>query len=289
MRVIEAFDESEPVLTAAVSPDGRFLAAATPYGLAVADWRSGGVVTRASAAAPLTQLAFTADGNWVVFAHAGGLFRLAAGERPVPGVVGKAAFSGGVAVSPDGKTAVATRAGYRQQVALERWELPSWRPLTGFDFWSPFRRLAFSPNGEFIAGIDANTFELRIAVTGGLNGRHRVPYVGDGFFAFHRDSREVVFGWETDLRGMETRAGGVRRRAASPGGAFADAAFISRGHLATVDGTPVMRVWSAESWEVVRGYDWGAGGLTCVAAAADGLAGVCGTDTGRLVVFDVDE
>jgi len=35
----------------------------------------------------------------------------------------------------------------------------------------------------------------------------------------------------------------------------------------------VMRVWSAESWEVVRGYDWGAGGLTCVTATADGLAG----------------
>jgi hypothetical protein len=40
---------------------------------------------------------------------------------------------------------------------------------------------------------------------------------------------------------------------------------------------------------VVREYDWGAGGLTCVTAAADGAAGVCGTDTGRLVVFDVDE
>lgn len=289
MRVIEAFDESEPVRTAAVSPDGRFLAAASAYGIAVIEWPSGEVVTRASAYRAVTQLAFTADGNWLVFAHSGGLVRLVTFESPVPGIISKAAFSGGVAVSPDGKTAVATRAGSQQQVALERWELPSWRPLTGFDFWSPFRRLAFSPNGEFLAGINAVTFELRIAVTGGLNGRHQIPYVGDGFFAFGCDSREVVFGWETDLQGMETRAGGVRRRAASPDRAFLDAAFTGRRHLATVDGSAVMRVWSSESWEVVGGYDWGAGGLTCVAATADGLAGVCGTDTGKLVVFDVDE
>jgi hypothetical protein len=57
----------------------------------------------------------------------------------------------------------------------------------------------------------------------------------------------------------------------------------------SVDGTDVMRMWSADSWEVVRGYDWAAGGLTCVTVTADGLAGVCGTDTGKLVVFDVDE
>ena len=56
-----------------------------------------------------------------------------------------------------------------------------------------------------------------------------------------------------------------------------------------MDRTPVMSVWSAESWEVLRGYDWAAGGLTCVTATADGLAGVCGTDSGKLVVFDVDE
>lgn len=289
MRVIEAFPEGWRVRAVAASPDGRFLAASGLSAVVVMDRLSGEVVVRVAGGGPVAQVAFTADGSRVVFAHGGGLFRLdvAAGARPVP--VSGGAFSGGVAVSPDGKTLVATRSGYRQQVALERWELPAWRPLTGFDFWSPFRRLAFSPNGEFLAGIDADTFELRIAVTGGLNGRHRVRYIGDGFFSFQRDSRAAVFGWETDLQGMETRAGGVQRRAASPDRAFVDAAFTGSRHLATADGTPVMRVWSAESWEVVREYDWGAGGLTCVAATADGLAGVCGTDTGMLVVFDVDE
>jgi hypothetical protein len=56
-----------------------------------------------------------------------------------------------------------------------------------------------------------------------------------------------------------------------------------------VDGTSSLKLWSAESWRVVREYDWGAGGLTCLATTSDGLAGVCGTDAGRVVVFDVDE
>ena len=89
---------------------------------------------------------------------------------------------------------------------------------------------------------------------------------------------------------METRAGAVINRVTSPGDAFVDAAFIGSGQLlATVDRTPVMRLWSTDTWELAREYDWGAGRLTCLTASTDGLAGICGTDAGRLVVFDVDE
>jgi WD40 repeat protein len=287
MRVIEVFDEA--VRTVAVSPDGRFLAAGGSRELAVVNWLSGEVLTRAHGSVALGQLAFTADGHWVVFADRSGLYRLATvALKPI--VVSGARFAGGVAVAPDGKTLAVAEAGGRQDIELYRWELPAWRPAPGFNYWSPFTRLAFSPNGEFLAGIDNDTFELRIAVTGGLNGRHRVRYAGDGFLAFARDSRSVVFGWETNLHVMESRAGTMQRRVSSPGEAFRDAAFVGSGrHLVTVDGTGVMRMWSAESWEVVRGYDWATGRLTCVTATADGLAGVCGTDTGKLVVFDVDE
>ncbi|MBA4063826.1 MAG: hypothetical protein C0501_08965 [Isosphaera sp.] len=286
MRVIEAFDR--PVRAVAFSPDGRFLAAADRYEVAVWPWPAGAPAARARSPAPVGQVAFTADGAWVVSAGDAGLYchPTGPGDRVL---LATSRLSGGVAASPDGKTVAATRAGHRRQVRLERWGLPGFAPKTGFDFWSPFARLAFSPNGEFLAGIGPDTFELRVAVSGGLNGRHQVRYVGDGFLAFSRDSLTVVFGWETDLHVMETRAGNLLRRVASPGEAFRGAAFVGGRHLATVDGTPELRVWSAEGWKVERGYDWGAGGLTCVAAAADGLAGVCGTEGGSLVVFDVDE
>lgn len=288
MRVIDGFEQA--VRTASVSPDGRFLAAAAGFTVAVWDWQTGAEVLHAGCSHPVGQLAFTADGGTVVFATGAGLARLAVAREPAPRQLHAGSFSGGIAISPDGKTLVATRAGYRQQARLEKWDLPTWRPATGFDFWSPFRRLAFSPNGEFLAGIDNDSFELRFAVSGGQNGRYRVRYVGEGFFAFPRDSRSVAFGWETDLHVMETRNGGTQRRITSPDRAFADAAFLGNGgQLATVDGSPLMRVWSANSWSQVRGYDWGVGGLTCVTVTADGLTGVCGSDTGKLVVFDVDE
>src|SRR5688572_7786185 len=219
MRVIDAFDE--PVRAVAVSPDGRFLAAATPHALAVCDWVSGAVRFRVPLSRPVPQLAFSIDGNELFFAM-GSVQRVDTRRGSVAALRGTLQpFSGGVAVSPDGKTLVATYAGSRQHADLERWELPALRLSAGFTFWSPFRRLGFSPNGEYLAGIDADTFELRIAVSGGLNGRDRVRYVGEGFFAFARDSQSVVFGWETDLHVMETQNGAVlRRRVTSPGDPF---------------------------------------------------------------------
>jgi WD40 repeat protein len=287
MRVIELFEDF--VRAVAVSPNGRYLAAASALEIVILDWLSGEAILRLGHTEPIEQMAFTPDGATVVFANAGGLFRLEVSGRHGP-LFSREAYSGGVAISPDGRTLTAAMAGRRQQVQLDRWELPAWRPATGFDFWSPFQRLSFSPNGEFLAGIDTDTFELRIAVTGGLNGRHRVRYVGDGFFAFARDSQSVVFGWETELHVMETRAGAVVRRIVSPAEAFVDAAFVGSGQLlATIDGTSTVRLWSSDSWDVLREYDWNAGGLTCLTATADRLAGVCGTEAGHVLAFDVDE
>ena len=55
----------------------------------------------------------------------------------------------------------------------------------------------------------------------------------------------------------------------------------------TIDGTGALTLWDAEYWQVVRTYDWRVGPLTRVAFTADGLTGVCGTEAGQLVVFDI--
>src|SRR5262245_28014790 len=174
MRVIEAFDEA--VRAVAASPDGRFLAAATHADVATWEWMTGTEMTRIHLRpAELGQFSFTTTGILTCRVR-DGLAWVSPPPRdrePVLGVAG--AFSGGVAVSPDGKTLVATRAGQQQQVTLDQWELPSWRPKTGIDYWSPFERLAFSPSGVYVAGIGRESFELRFAQSGGLNRRELSP------------------------------------------------------------------------------------------------------------------
>lgn len=289
MRVIDAFDE--PVRAVAVSPDGRFMAATTRHNLYAWDWVTGERVydfrsvrefdTSAQPAFAGGTLLFTHTGWLNAVELPGGQFRSVAPGR----------FSGAVAVSPDGKRVAATRAG-RDGEKLEEWEFPAFRAKSGFDFWPPFDRLAFSPSGEFLAGINLGRFELRIAISGGKNGWQGARGWGHGaYLTFARDSRTVVYGWDTEFHVMETHNGSVSKRVRASGDElFLDAAFLGGGRLlAVADGTPELRVWSAESWEVIRGYDWGAGGVRCATATADGLAGVCGTETGKLVVFDVDE
>jgi WD40 repeat protein len=294
MRVIQAFDQ--PVHAVALSPDGQFVAASSADELVVHSWSGGEKISSAFAVPSGGQIAFSAKSEVLVYTNRPlGLLWFVPTATAVRGRVagdGRGPFfAGGLAMSPDGKTLVATRTGSRQQVKLERWSFPGWRPLSGFDFWSPFERLAFSPNGEFLAGINDESFELRIAVTGGLNGRQWPREAStQGFLTFPRHGETVAFGWDGELQIMETRAGKVLHRIAARGQSFEDAVFTGNGeHLATVDGTSVMQVWSAETWQVTRAYDWQAGGLTCIACTTDGLAGVCGTTTGQLIAFDVEE
>jgi hypothetical protein len=236
MRVIEAFDV--PVRTVAVSPDGRFLGALAGGMLRVHDWLTGERVWERDGLPTFGQLAFSPHGIIAFFEHGW----LSASALSSPGKlhrIARAPFSGAIAVSSDGKTLVATRAGQREQAKLEQWEVPGWRLKVGIDFWSPFERLAFSPNGEHVAGINRESFELRFAQSGGLNRRElwwegqyipsafrrgvqrQVPPRG-AFLTFPRHSETVVFGWDAEFRVMETRAGSVLKRVPSPGQPFTD-------------------------------------------------------------------
>lgn len=299
MRLID-LDAGE-VRTAAVSPDGRFLAASGAGGwLSVFEWATGELLRRLPLGAVCDQFAFTPDGC-LVYVHHTTLRLDPLGTDVKPTEVG-GNFAGGVAVSTDGKAMVATRAGPAGQAKLDKWALPGMRRQSGFDGLSPFRKLAFSPNGVYLAGIwsgiarrrpEPARFELLYGASGGIDHRYQPPdgaaFASAGFVSFAHDSGMCAFGWEGEFHVLDISTGTSRhlRRVETP---FRDAAFTGSGRLfATAEQSGALKMWDPLSWRVVREYDWGCGPLSCLAFTADGTAGVCGTASGQLVLFDVDE
>jgi len=299
MRVIDGFERA--VRAVAVSADGRFLAAASSHVLAVWDWAGGERWRAACGSGP--QLAFSPDGEWLATCAGNDLQVWPTDGRPParPAVAPGSPLGGGVAFAPDGKHLVAGRNGPTTWplVAvpgvgrLERWAVPSWQPAPGIDYWEAFPRLEFSRNGDFLAGIHPFGCQLRFARVGGRQGEVRRRGRAGGthpFLSFAPDSRTLLCGWDDELHVVDTGNGReARREIRSPDAPFRDAAFTGSGrHAGTVDGAGVLRLWDAEAWEVERAFDWGAGPLTCLAFTADGLAGVCGTAAGQLVLFDLE-
>lgn len=301
MRVIDL--GAGEVRTVAVSPDGRFVAASGTGGWnAVYDWVTGETVRRLPPGASCGQFAF-GPGNVVWYVQHDTLRFDRLEDAPLP-PESPGSFAGGVAASPDGKILAAARNGPANRAQLALWSMPAMRPQKGFDYWSPFRRLAFSPNGHFLAGIypglrdewprdESAAFELRFAASGGLDYRHRFPgqdtFDAIGFISYTRDSALCAFGWEDEfyVRDIST---GTSREVCRVEAQFRDAAFTgSGGHFATVTSTGLLKLWDRGTWRVAREYDWRCGPLTCLAFTADGSAGVCGTADGQLVQFDVDE
>jgi WD40 repeat protein len=203
-----------------------------------------------------------------------------------------ARFTGGIGFSPDGKHLFASRlptleGGER----MERWAMPAAKLVAGFDGFPPFPRLAVSPDGQYIGGVSPNLYELRIAVTGGVNKRLVMHgHTDSAFTAFSPDSTRAVAGWDNELHVFETLGGRSVHQLVSKDGPFRDVAYTGSGrHLVTVDESGAAKLWNPATWAVERTYNWEAGPLTCVACTADGLAAACGTATGQVLLFDVDE
>ena len=67
------------------------------------------------------------------------------------------------------------------------------------------------------------------------------------------------------------------------------AAFHPSGHiLATAGNDGTVSLYDTTSWQVTKTFDWKIGKLRCVAFSPDGALAAVGSDTGKVVVWDVD-
>lgn len=70
---------------------------------------------------------------------------------------------------------------------------------------------------------------------------------------------------------------------------FTGIAFHPSGRLlAATSNDKTVKLYDAESGQFARGYDWDVGRMRSVAFSPDGLLAAAGSDTGKVVVWDVD-
>ncbi len=78
-------------------------------------------------------------------------------------------------------------------------------------------------------------------------------------------------------------------RTNSSGEEYTAAAFSPDGKLfATTSNDATVTMWDTATWEPIRQFGWEIGRLRAVAFAPDGLTCAAGSDTGKVVLFDVD-
>lgn len=107
--------------------------------------------------------------------------------------------------------------------------------------------------------------------------------------AFSPDGGTFVYTEKAALNVCDVATGKLRETVAYNGPAIRGLAFARDGaQLFAVTGTPIVAVWDARSWTPSKSYAWKAGKLCSVAVSPDGTLAAAGSETGKVVVWDVE-
>ena len=92
-----------------------------------------------------------------------------------------------------------------------------------------------------------------------------------------------------DVRRLEDRGPSLCRIERESNKQFTDVAVHPSGRSLAVTGNDgTVRLYDTKTWRVVQAFEWEVGKLRCIAFSRDGTLAAVGSDTGDVVVWDVD-
>lgn len=275
----------------AFSPDGRTLALAGCYlACRLIDAATGRRLwTAGSGTTFALSLAFAPDGHTVLGRdHAFTIYSAADGAelRRVGGT-----WCQSFGPLPDGRTAFVADGGHQDRVG--HYDLATGERIREVSLGDvgAINRAAASPDGKLVALVGCKRFCL-LTAAGGVIAQAKERALSSGAFAlaFSPDSRSVVFTAGRTLFVWNAATAQETHRVQLAAKYFMDAAFTPDGRrLITVSKEGAARVWDTATWACERSFEWDAGPLRAVAVAADGMRAAVAGDSGRVVVWDLDE
>jgi WD40 repeat protein len=198
----------------------------------------------------------------------------------------------GLTFSPDGTRCVA-RNGYAGD-RLDWWAYPSWNTLPSWDLLAlgvgRFEAIAFSPDGQILAGMNGGGVRLMDVVTGEVRHRHKFPVVQDDCrLAYHPDGRLLAVASGTRLAILDTESLAEVGEARQAKKYFLDLKFRPDGrHLASVSNEETVKIWDASSLALVKEFAWEVRGLRSVAYSPDGMTMATGGMKKAIVLWDTE-
>ncbi len=286
-RVAEDRKGERPIL--AVSPDGRTLASAAPWGAEFALWDLDGDQKRIDVRPPRslgggrpTALGFAPDGKTLALAAQGGVgFFDVAGRRwldpPIPRMWGLAS----VRFSPDGRWLLGETSGHAGV-----WEVETGRKLFSRSLsWYERGAVALSPDGTVLARADGNGVELEPWAAPKPVVRAYGHSSVIAAVTFSPDGQAVTAGPDGTVRFWEIESGKELRRLPAPG--VMRLALSKDGRtLATWGIDQTVRLWGVETGvELAKWEDESL--LSSLAFSPDGETLAAGGLDHRLVLWDV--
>ena len=107
--------------------------------------------------------------------------------------------------------------------------------------------------------------------------------------ASHKDLIATFVLGELSVREVKSNAPEVFRVAGEKGKHITAAAFHpSDRYLATTSNDETVKLYDTANWSLARTFTWNIGRLRSIAFSPDGLLAAAGSDTGKIVVWDVD-